>query len=222
MYRMPRSGRAFDIKTSRVNVEPFLWMSIHDAYMIGSNWQRPNYSAEHQEKAICGVLEDMEHILTKCESNGQEMIWRLAKRLWNKKGMRWRPLRLGDILGCGIQGLPLKKAHWNTSENYNEHGCRRFNRILISESARLIWLIRNDHVINERDEISQNEITQRWLNMINKRLNLEKDMTNRIFEKKALSKTSVQNTWNGLIRNEAGSTKDWIAKKEEVLVGIGP
>ncbi|KAF9266657.1 hypothetical protein L218DRAFT_1065865 [Marasmius fiardii PR-910] len=74
--------------------------------------------------------------------------------------MRWRLLGLGDILGCGIQGLLLKKAHWNTSENYNKHGCRRLNHILISESARLIWLIRNDCVINKRDEILQNEIIQ--------------------------------------------------------------
>ncbi|KAF8067091.1 ribonuclease H-like domain-containing protein [Lyophyllum atratum] len=44
----------------------WLWMSVHDAYMIGSQWLRPNYAQELQARAFCehdGQLETMEHIL---------------------------------------------------------------------------------------------------------------------------------------------------------------
>ncbi|KAF9269407.1 hypothetical protein L218DRAFT_807598, partial [Marasmius fiardii PR-910] len=56
----------------------FMWMTVHDAYMVGSNWQRPNYKPELQERAICQrcrKLEDAEHILTQCQCNGQKTIW---------------------------------------------------------------------------------------------------------------------------------------------------
>ncbi|TBU56969.1 hypothetical protein BD310DRAFT_788862, partial [Dichomitus squalens] len=47
-------------------VRYFLWMAIHDGYMIGDQWMRPNMSAELQERATCnkcGSTESMEHIL---------------------------------------------------------------------------------------------------------------------------------------------------------------
>ncbi|KAF9262885.1 hypothetical protein L218DRAFT_821602, partial [Marasmius fiardii PR-910] len=79
----------------------FLWMTAHDAYMVGSNWQRPNYKPELQERARCdkcNVLEDMKHILTECASNGQRTVWKLAGKLWEKKGMTWKDPDLGSIL----------------------------------------------------------------------------------------------------------------------------
>ncbi|TBU61897.1 hypothetical protein BD310DRAFT_779297, partial [Dichomitus squalens] len=44
----------------------FMWMSIHDAYMIGPNWLKDNMSEEQKSRATCGVcneLESMTHIL---------------------------------------------------------------------------------------------------------------------------------------------------------------
>ncbi|KAE9390846.1 hypothetical protein BT96DRAFT_832873 [Gymnopus androsaceus JB14] len=45
------------------------------------------------------------HVLTECESPGQALICKLAKRLWKMKGSRifWSFMTLGDILGCGLE-----------------------------------------------------------------------------------------------------------------------
>ena len=71
-------------KTTRT----FLWMAIHDAYMIGDNWLQPGYAAEYQERSRCQTCiqtETMDHILTKCTATGQSKIWTLVDALWAKK-----------------------------------------------------------------------------------------------------------------------------------------
>ncbi|EJF57242.1 hypothetical protein DICSQDRAFT_19514, partial [Dichomitus squalens LYAD-421 SS1] len=63
----------------------FLWMAMHDAYMIGDQWLRPNMSAELQERAtckVCGSTESMDHILFRCETVGQQTVWLLLKDIW--------------------------------------------------------------------------------------------------------------------------------------------
>lgn len=55
----------------------FLWMAIHDAYMIGNNWLRPEYAAEYQRRSECQTciqIETMDHILTDCTATGQSEI----------------------------------------------------------------------------------------------------------------------------------------------------
>ncbi|TBU58944.1 hypothetical protein BD310DRAFT_772157, partial [Dichomitus squalens] len=47
-------------------IRRFLWMGIHNAYMIGGYWLRDNMSIEMQARAtcsICGETESMSHIL---------------------------------------------------------------------------------------------------------------------------------------------------------------
>ncbi|KAJ3870378.1 hypothetical protein F5051DRAFT_307108, partial [Lentinula edodes] len=74
----------------------------------------------------------------------------------------WKKPDLGDILTCV---LPRFK------KNRNIEGDSRFYRILISESARLIWMIRNDRVINERtDEATAKEVQNKWVELMNRRL----------------------------------------------------
>lgn len=65
----------------------FLWMTAHDAYMVGNKWLRPSYNLEQQSRAECShcnTLETMDHILTKCETPGQSEIWEAARTLWEK------------------------------------------------------------------------------------------------------------------------------------------
>jgi hypothetical protein len=62
-------------------------MSFHDAYMVGSNWLRPGFAPEYQERSeckSCHKTETMEHILTECEAPGQKEIWALAEAMWSK------------------------------------------------------------------------------------------------------------------------------------------
>ncbi|KAJ3780058.1 hypothetical protein GGU10DRAFT_279975, partial [Lentinula aff. detonsa] len=50
----------------------------------------------------------------------------------------------------------------------------------------------------------------RWLKMMNDRLEMDCDMTNGRYERKALSKRLVLQTWKGTLSNEKSLPKDWI------------
>lgn len=85
----------------------FLWVSTHDAYMIGTHWLRSNYSDDLQSRAECQQcheIENLDHILTKCQTPGQHLIWEMAGELWDKKqkSAAWSTPLLGEILGCGL------------------------------------------------------------------------------------------------------------------------
>ncbi|KAJ7728526.1 hypothetical protein B0H16DRAFT_1241223, partial [Mycena metata] len=93
-------------------------------------------------------------------------------------------------------------------------------RILISESAHLIWRLRNERVIQEKDPASQNEIHNRWLRAMNLRLKFDCAMTNaEKYGKRALRKDLVQKTWVRVLKNETTLPRDWM-RETEVLVGI--
>jgi len=137
----------------------FMWMIIHDAYWTGTHWLRGSMSPELQERAfctLCGKVDDFRHILTECESPGQNTIWNLASEVWGLKNSTtpWTFLSLGDILGCG-----LARAK-NAGEN-------RLWKILIAESAYLIWVLRCERVIaNEGNPFTETEVQNRWVKMI--------------------------------------------------------
>ncbi|KAJ6588312.1 hypothetical protein B0H19DRAFT_872593, partial [Mycena capillaripes] len=49
---------------------------------IGNYW---THIPECEEKVVCqmcGIEENLEHILTECESPGQEIVWREVESLW--------------------------------------------------------------------------------------------------------------------------------------------
>ncbi|KAE9392444.1 hypothetical protein BT96DRAFT_830619, partial [Gymnopus androsaceus JB14] len=66
----------------------FMWIITHDAYWTGTHWLRGSMGPELQERAfcaLCGKVDDFRHILTKCESPGQNIIWHLAGKVWDLK-----------------------------------------------------------------------------------------------------------------------------------------
>ncbi|TFK78690.1 hypothetical protein K466DRAFT_613042, partial [Polyporus arcularius HHB13444] len=70
----------------------FLWMAVHDGFMIGTHWLRTNMPADLQERATCtrcGECETMTHITMECNAIGQEIVWQLLKKLWLLTGARW-------------------------------------------------------------------------------------------------------------------------------------
>jgi hypothetical protein len=76
----------------------FLSMTFHDAYMVGSNWQRPGYANEFQERSeckSCHVIESMEHITN---GTGQKEIWKLTEEMWVKRNTHWYKPTIGIIL----------------------------------------------------------------------------------------------------------------------------
>ncbi|KAJ3735973.1 hypothetical protein DFJ43DRAFT_990557 [Lentinula guzmanii] len=94
-------------KDFELKIQIFMWKACHYAFWTGTHWTIPGMKAELQERAIChscDQIDDLNHILTKCESPGQALIWELAGKLWDKKSsnIQWREPTIGDILGCGL------------------------------------------------------------------------------------------------------------------------
>jgi hypothetical protein len=184
-------------------------MLIHDGYKVGKHWEK---IVGHEEKGKCdkcGLTESMERILTKCEVPGQDEIWELASELWElKTGEELPKPTTGQIMSCAA----IKRQ---------DAGATRLYRILISESARLIWRLRCERVIRMKDPASQREIHNRWLRAINNRLGLDCAMTNGVkYGKKAIKKSVVLKTWRKVLNNEDRLPKDW-TWETGVLVGIG-
>ena len=127
------------------------------------------------------------------------------------------PTRLGDVLGCGL-------ANFESNGKPNK-GKNRLYRILISETAYLIWKMRNERRIRDEDAPPENSPTQiinRWTHTINKRLTIDRALTDNVrFRKKALDKKLVKATWSNCLKNENGLPSDW-TRLTGVLVGISP
>jgi hypothetical protein len=207
-------------------IQMYLYKTLNNAYRIGDFWSKiPTY--EH--RAMCqlcqGETDSMEHILINCRDPVRTTIWDLAKKLWPEKHGPWPTPHIGLVLGCGIIALPRRPNNGNenntnnTNNNKTPTGASRLLRILISESAHLIWTMRCDRMINGTTHSEQ--ITKhRWHNAINKRLHLDRAIAskNRRNLKTAMA---VKNTWSDVIAtNTPYPQDDWMTNLE-VLVGIG-
>ncbi|KIY46167.1 hypothetical protein FISHEDRAFT_11291, partial [Fistulina hepatica ATCC 64428] len=95
--------RAIRNKTIHREARFFLWMTAHNAYMVGENWLRQGFSDEYRIRSVCthcGQMESMEHILFKCRSPGQAQIWKEIKFLFEQKGLEWCQPNLGEVVAC--------------------------------------------------------------------------------------------------------------------------
>lgn len=199
-------------------IRVFLWKVLHNTYKCGEYWlQIPGF--EHRSKCPeCGVEDSMTHILMECDAPGQKEVWVLAREIWKAKHLPWpRVNSLGVITGCGMSKFLSKTGK-------HKLGAERFYRILMTESAYLIWKIRCERVLerSNRDQWhSAQEIKNRWHDVMNKRLTLDQAMTNRRYETKAIAVKLVLGTWSGALQNESSLPENWI-NHSGVLVGIGP
>jgi len=98
-------------------------------------------------------------------------------------------------------------------------GASHLLKILISESAFLIWVLRCERVIQEKNHNHQ-EIKARWLHVINSRLTDDKIATSKIKRDKGFT-LLVSNTWEKVLSKESDLPNDWM-NMHEVLVGSRP
>ena len=194
----------------------FLWMTFHNAYMVGSNWLRPGFVPEYRERSECKQChktESMEHILVECDAPGQAVIWALAEEPWLKQRRTWPKPTLGTILVSA--GLKLRNKNRD-----DEAGDTRLYWIIMSESVHIIWKIRCERVIREEPEsITPAEAGRRWKHTIALRADLEKKMANPKYGKKALNRDLVKSTWKGIFDNENNIPDPPVAGETGVLVG---
>ncbi|KAG1846174.1 hypothetical protein C8R48DRAFT_664350 [Suillus tomentosus] len=216
-----RSCRSKDISK---NVQAFLYKMLNAAYRIGDFWaQIPMY--EHRATcSLCpGETETMEHILTQCSGPTRQIIWKLAKKLWPSTHRQWPEPNIGIILGCGLISIPNTQQAGNAPHQKDvalKKGASRLLKVLISESAHLIWTLRCERVIRETTHSEEN-IEKRWLNIIDHRLQLDRAIANRTRRDRKTT-MKVKNTWSDIIHDTLHNQPppdDWVTN-QEVLVGI--
>ncbi|KAH7908699.1 hypothetical protein BJ138DRAFT_1204115 [Hygrophoropsis aurantiaca] len=196
-------------------IKQFLYKSIHGAFKIGDFWNGiPNYEHRSKCSACTEDTESMEHIMVECTKSHQNLLWTLAKELWPNSEQEWPTISIGTILGCGAQ------ENTNKGPDAKTAGRSRLLRILISETAHLIWTTRCSQAINGT-EFTPKTIAKRWHNAIEKRLAIDRThMKNKkLIKPKDIKK--ILHTWTGTLYNENSLPYDW-AERHEVLVGIKP
>ncbi|KAF8179515.1 hypothetical protein K438DRAFT_1444725, partial [Mycena galopus ATCC 62051] len=192
----------------------FLWRAMHDAHRVGKYWK---HIPECEDRAICqecGEVEDLEHILVKCESPGPKIIWTAARRLWLEKELDWPEVSLESILGCGLM-------RFEDEVGKLKKGSRRLFRILISESAYTIWKIRNERVISRAGApLTEVEVLNKWVYGLNQRLQQDVILGNRSAKRNRprLAPALVMDTWAGTLDDESKLPENWL-KESRVLVG---
>jgi hypothetical protein len=95
-------------------------------------------------------------------------------------------------------------------------GATRLLRILVSESAYLIWTLRCEHVIWEKTH-SRLEIKKKWTQAINRRLTEDKIIATKVKRDIAHIRKG-KNTWEAVLGKTEELPDGWIYLRE-VLVG---
>ncbi|OSC98504.1 hypothetical protein PYCCODRAFT_1447396 [Trametes coccinea BRFM310] len=195
----------------------WLWMVIHDAYMVGTHWLRPNMKAELQERAtcrLCGQIESLEHILFTCTAVGREAIWKLLGKILVMGGQKDTDPTWGNIVGAGCVAIR------------NEAGgrCPRAEErwtILAIESAHLIWKLRCERVIaKDGQEFTEREVENRWYAALARRLDLDRRTAALTPGKKGKMRARrIDAVWRPLLEDMECETHEWVIDCG-VLVGI--
>ncbi|KAJ3735476.1 hypothetical protein DFJ43DRAFT_1214396 [Lentinula guzmanii] len=189
----------------------FIWMTSHNGYKNGDYWTHIP-TLEYRANCItCGNPESMEHILKECENSHQKTVWSLAENLWHEKKTKWIEPNFGIILGCGLIRITNDKGK-------HLPGDSRLYRILISESAHLIWKIRCEKAIQGR-EISDTEVKHRWKKTIESRLELDCLRVKMKHTGKHIDNKLVKSTWNEVLNGRDNLPENWM-EESGVLVGI--
>ncbi|KAF9522430.1 hypothetical protein CPB83DRAFT_822857 [Crepidotus variabilis] len=192
-------------------IRNFMWTIMHDGYKIGHFW---SHLAGYEERGICKSChaeESIEHVLTKCNAPGQKEIWDLAGEIWEQRNTEWIRPGMGEILACGTTDL-------KDADGKPWKGDSRLYRILISESAHLIWKLRNGRVINNEANKSKREIENRWRAALNSRLRLDCLMVNSKYGSRSNKAQVVKRTWLDSLQDKQSLPEDWIWRAG-VLVG---
>ncbi|KAH9857508.1 RnaseH-domain-containing protein [Lenzites betulinus] len=179
-------------KDLSVKTASFFWKTMHNAYRVGEYWSNIPDYEHRAECCVCKVPETMEHILSECSAPGQELLWDMAMSILRDGG------------------------------DARERGRKRLTRIVLSETAHLIWKARCERVIEGGNNASRRPpaeaLQARWLKTMNERLNLDICCSSKKWKDKRISKEVVLNTWRGTLLDEGSLPDDWTGTAG-VLVG---
>ncbi|KAG2740847.1 hypothetical protein P692DRAFT_201842406 [Suillus brevipes Sb2] len=142
-------------------IQMFIFKTLHNTFKIGDFWSSiPTYEHRAQCHTCNEDIESMTHILTECNCPARKRIWKLAERIWPTNIIPWPEPTIGTITGCVSLSLAYR---------FRPKGTARLLRIIISESAYLIWTMRCARVI-QGVSLDNDNITKRWTKALNNRL----------------------------------------------------
>jgi ribonuclease HI len=145
----------------------------------------------------------MEHALLECNAPGHKKIWNLCHDLWEKKFAVIPNTSIGLILGCEL-------IQFKDSKDKNMPEANKLFKIIISESAFLIWKIRCERVMSNKIP-TETEIHNRWVAFINKRLKIGQLLTDKSrYGNRALDIKTVLKTRDGVLMDNENLPEQWI------------
>lgn len=194
----------------------FVWKALHEGHRVGKFWSNiPGY----EDRALCtacGTLESMEHILCLCLAPGQQTAWALARGILKRKGIDLPDVTIGLALGGHTFSVV-------GPDGEHKHGPTRLARLVLSETAYLIWVLRCERVVGNRaplaGRLEHDFVERRWMRMVSNRFQLDRTLTNkRVAAQRAVPHTAVLATWEKTLHEEHDLPTDWIMEPG-VLVG---
>lgn len=200
---------------TRRSLRDFWWKALHGTLKIGKYWDNiPGYE-QRASCTHCDVPETLEHIWTECDAPGPAEIWDGAHDLLRRANVEVPHLSFAALLATPVLTIKNSRGRPSTART-------RLLRIILTESCHLIWKIRCERVIGREGDPNQYhstpEIRRRWLHAINRRLAMDQALTSPALRRKAVPRTLVCDTWQGLLVDERALPNDWINHKG-VLVG---
>lgn len=188
----------------RKQVSDFLWQAIHGRTVCGPHFAHWGGEWTERQYCECGAIESLPHILLSC----QQREWR--KAVWEEyvsirqqatatKTLQQEIPSYSEILGIGVRKSELKGATVH------------LEKILIAETAFVIWKLRNKQRIEE-EVIHPNQARNALRSTLMDRAKTDfataklKDLPRR--GKKNLKREAVA-TWDGLIDRSRGQLH-WI------------
>ena len=198
----------------RTKIQQFFYKTIHGTQKIGRYWLRIPELETRCFCQFCGADETMDHLLTSCEHPTNLKIWTKAKELWPHHEDTWPRISYGTIIGCNaisIETLQRKKDETGQERLTKVHdpGATRLLKILISEAAYLIWTLRCERTIHEKER-TEREVESTWLKTINRRLAEDKIMATKVVRKEYFI-NMVKDTWDrALYKRYRDLPEDWI------------
>ena len=197
-------------------IRDFLWKHAHEIYRLGAFWTHIPGLKSRAECPICKKYDTLEHIISECKSVERITIWCQANQLWRQRHTEDLPVSEGAILGRGLANFKNKDGNLDTGKN-------RLYRIIITESAHLIWVLRCKRRIAKEDNPqnyhTEQSVEKRWYQKINERLQIDCLLTNNfLYKRKALKTKKIYGTWTKCSTNTEDTHSKW-CKNPGVLVG---
>jgi hypothetical protein len=191
----------------RLHLRQFIYKSIHSVHKIGEYWDDiPGYRSYSSCKK-CGMRETLAHIMFECANDAREAVWALAENVWDSSRYEWPMLTEGVVMGVGLlKAIPKPAQPTLKAPMGVPGGASRLLRILISESAFVIWKIRNDLAIAKK-RTSVRSAVAKWRYAIEDRLRTDRLLASR--DKEDRSAWRVKGTWSGALIDIEGLPENW-------------